>query len=93
VNLRWTRRALADVRRHHAWIAASDPIAADRVRDRIREAAAFLEDFPYGAPPLAGRDAHQFIEGQYGYVLVYRVKPRSGEVHILRVFHPRQNRP
>lgn len=95
--------------RDHTATAGGAEIAAIRERlaerpgkDAIRELGAIFADveqactFPESHPLLedeAGEvlGTRKLVEPRYRYVIFYRVE--GGELRVLRIFHPRQNRP
>lgn len=90
----WSRDALDGLKKQLVYIAADDPIAASRVVDRLRKAAAQLEDFATGRP---GRVAGTYERSVTAlpYIIVYEIIPRdTGEVvAILRVIHTARDWP
>lgn len=85
----WSPESRADLRQIEAYIAASSPLNAQRVIERIREAATKLVDFPYAArmvPEL--QDAERRETFVHEYRLMYRVEDDT--IHILRVVHGRR---
>jgi len=90
----WSRDALDDLKRQLVYIAADDPVAAHRVIDRLRNAAAQLEDFATGRP---GRVVGTYEKSVTGlpYVIVYEiVLGGTDEISaILRVIHTARDWP
>lgn len=90
----WSRDALDDLKRQLVYIAADDPIAAHQVIDRLRNAAAQLEDFATGRP---GRVVGTYEKSVTGlpYVIVYEIVPSDGDeiIAILRVIHTARDWP
>jgi plasmid stabilization system protein ParE len=90
----WSRDALDDLKKQLVYIAADDPITASRVVDRLRKAAAQLEDFATGRP---GRVTGTYEKSVVGlpYIIAYEIVPRdAGEViAILRVIHTARDWP
>ncbi len=93
MRLEWTFEAIADVETFRAHIAPHNPVAADHVAKAIEAAAARLTRFPELGRALPALDARVLLETRYRYKLVYEVEVAAGVVRVLRVFHPRQNRP
>lgn len=91
-SLIWTRGALADVARLHAFPRAKDPDAAKRAVDAIRRTAAALIDRPrIGRPaPDIGPGYRELVVpfGRTGYVVLYRIDDET--VAILAVRHRRE---
>lgn len=95
----WSRDALDDLKKQLAYIAADDPVAAARVVDRSRKAAAELEDFATGRPGRLAGTYEKFVTG-LSYIIAYEIVPHgTGDVvAILRVIHiarewPEETRP
>ena len=90
----WSRDALDDLKKQLVYIAADDPITASRVVDRLRKAAAQLEDFATGRP---GRVTGTYEKSVVGlpYIFAYEIVPHdAGEViAILRVIHTARDWP
>ena len=85
----WSPESRADLRQIEAYIAASSPLNAQRVIERIREAATKLVDFPYAArmvPEL--QDAERRETFVHEYRLMYRVEDDT--IRILRAVHGRR---
>jgi toxin ParE1/3/4 len=92
--LLWSRDALDDLKKQLVYIAVDDPIAAARVVDRLRKAAAHLEDFATGRPGTVVGTYEKSVTG-LPYMIAYEIVPRdAGEVvAILRVIHTARDWP
>ncbi|MFZ4748475.1 MAG: type II toxin-antitoxin system RelE/ParE family toxin [Sphingomonas sp.] len=90
----WSRDALDDLKKQLVYIAADDPVAAARVVDRLRKAAAQLEDFATGRPGRVAGTHEKSVTG-LPYIIAYEIVPRdAGEiVAILRVIHTARDWP
>jgi plasmid stabilization system protein ParE len=95
----WSRDALDDLKKQLVYLAVDDPVAAHQIVDRLRKAAALLEDFATGRP---GRVVGTYEKSLNGlpYIIAYEIVPRDvGEVvAIVRVIHtardwPKESRP
>jgi addiction module RelE/StbE family toxin len=91
MRVRWLRRARRQVDEIGAYIARDNPAAADRVVERIRQAADRL-----AAHPLMGRqgrviDTRELVVPGTPYIVAYRVRGQS--VQILAVQHSAQRWP
>jgi toxin ParE1/3/4 len=91
MRVRWLRRAQRQVDEIGAYIARDNPAAADRVVERIRQAAERL-----AAHPLMGRqgrviDTRELVVPGTPYIIAYRVRGQS--VQILAVQHSAQQWP
>ncbi|ETX06586.1 MAG: hypothetical protein ETSY2_16255, partial [Candidatus Entotheonella gemina] len=89
--LRWTRRALRDMRHLHDYIAARNPQAARRMVARIREATSYL----YQAPRMGrlGRvaETRELSIAGTPYIVAYLIE--GSEIQIVAVIHVRQQWP
>jgi len=93
-TVRWSgaaKRDLADIARY---IAEDRPDRAQRIRDRLYEAAVRLGQYPTGRP---GRSSGLFEKSVTGlpYIIAYSIRGGDeGEViHILRVIHTARDWP
>lgn len=89
-EVRFSRKALADLAAIHAWLAARNPAAAARVVAAIERTAAHLADNPRMGRREDRGLGRILIVPRYRYVLSYRVE--GDTVEIRYVFHPRQHR-
>ncbi len=87
----WRARALSDVRRIVRFIAADNPVAAQRIGRELLLAGDSLATFP-----RRGRSGRQHgtreLVAVAPYVIVYRTAD-DGTVTILRIWHAAQDRP
>lgn len=89
-DVRFGRKALADLAAIQAWLAERSPAAAARAIAAIENSAGLLADNPH----LGRRAPHDLgrilIVPRYGYVIAYR---NDGDaVEILYVLHPSRDR-
>lgn len=93
-SILWSRDALDDLKRQLTFIATDDPVAAKRVVDRLREAAAGLEDFATGRPGRVTGTYEKSVTG-LAYIIAYEIIPQdAGEaIVILRVIHTARDWP
>jgi len=83
------RGALRDLKSIHSFIAADDPVAADRVILRIRQIVALLAAQPQLGRP--GRGGTRYLSiARLPYVIIYRAEQDA--VRIFAVFHTARNR-
>ncbi len=87
--VRWTRRALADLDRIAAYIAADNPTAAQALLSSIRAQSLQLEQHPLIGRAGVAADTRELVVHR-NYLLSYRV--RRNEVHVLQVWHVAQRR-
>ena len=89
-EVRFTRKALADLAAIHAWLAERNPAAAGRVIAAIEHSAGLLADNP-GSGRREDRGLGRIlVVPRYRYVISYRIE--NGAVEIRYIFHPRQER-
>lgn len=89
--------AQADIESHYLYLAQRNPEAAQHLLESI---VATLEQtcrFPEAAPRVIGTSepssvpgTRKLIEGEYRYVIYYRVT--RDVLTVLRIFHPTQRR-
>ncbi|MDQ0396470.1 type II toxin-antitoxin system RelE/ParE family toxin [Labrys monachus] len=82
-NVRFTRRAREDLLNIWVYIANQNPLAADRVYDRIEETCRLLEDHPRLGParPEIAEDARSLVVDRW--IAFYRVMEDG--VQIVRI--------
>ena len=78
MKLRLTAPARADLEAIHAYIAAENPQAADRVTSTIIERAERIADSPYSGRQSDEPDIRVVVLPRFRYFIFYRV--RSDEV-------------
>jgi toxin ParE1/3/4 len=85
MNLIWTKRAIDDLIAIADTINAINPRAAIGVRNKIRQSAERLPEFPLSG--RAGRVAgtRELVVSGLPYIIPYRV--RDGRIEILAIFH------
>ena len=90
LDVRWTRRALADLRHMNAYMAKRNPRAAARMEARIVQRIAALREMPL-VGVATGVGAYRWVRVQRTpYLVVYRVV--ASELRIAAVYHGRQDR-
>ena len=82
----FVRRARRQLNAQIAYVAERNPVAAQRLRERIAAAQLQLADFPQSAPRAASPGTRRLVVAPY--VLTYRV--RGTVVEIVDVRHSRQ---
>lgn len=92
MRILWSASGWADLDRLHGFLAEIDLDAADKVFDLLVNAPAALNEFPRRGPRLSQFDPKKIRELRFGnYLLRYELYQE--EVHVLRFFHERENRP
>ena len=88
MNVRWSRRALADLSRISARIATDKPIAAAEFVSAISEKVERLSEFPLMGRAGAYQDTRELVVHK-NYLVTYRV--HGDEVQVLQVWHVARN--
>jgi toxin ParE1/3/4 len=94
MRVRWTGRALRDLRSIAAYISKDNPAAARRWIARLRECARKAAPFPYAGrkvPELDRDDVREVFLGSYR--IIYRVFPDVLEVQTVIEGHRLLARP
>lgn len=89
-EIRYDRRALADLRGIHDYIAERNPEAARRVIAAIRASIGYLADNPLMGAPEQGGHGRLLVEPRYRYVISYAIA--GATVQIRYVLHPSRDR-
>ena len=90
LQLRWSRRALADLDRIACHIAADKPLAAAGFVAEVRAGVVRLVAFPMIGRAGALDDTRELVVHR-NYLVTYRL--RGDEVQVLQVWHVARNRP
>ena len=91
VQVRWLRRALANLDEEAAYIACEDPQAARLVVERVLAAVEALASHPAMGRPGRVPGTRELVVGKTRFVVPYRV--RGDAVEVLRVFHSSRHLP
>lgn len=91
MELKWTRRALADITRLYEFLAQLDREAAVRVIQSLSTAPTRL-----GAAPRLGERLDEFDPREVRRILVgnyeMRYEIKESTIYVLRLWHTRENR-
>lgn len=87
MKVRYALQAQHDIASIYNHISLDNPIAAQRVEDRIRAAIDMLETFPGLGVTTNEEDVRRMPLGRFPYIVFYRVNESAGEIHVLRVVH------
>jgi toxin ParE1/3/4 len=90
MKVRWLTNALNGLVTVRVRLAEENPRAARNVADRIERSVSRLAEFPASGPEGTVQGTREVVVTGLPYVLVYRVV--GSEVHILRLFHQKQDR-
>ena len=85
MQVKWLRRALANLDDEAAYIAKDSPRAAAELVVHMRDSAAMLAAHPDMGRPGRISGTRELVVTRFPYILPYQV--RGGTVEILRVFH------
>lgn len=91
MQVRWLRRALANLDDEAAYIASEDPEAARLVVGRILAAVEALGSHPAMGRPGRVPGTRELVVCRTRFVIPYRV--RGDAVEVLRVFHSSRDLP
>jgi plasmid stabilization system protein ParE len=92
VKVSYSPRALREIAEIYAYIVKENPAGAERVRDRIKEVAALVGDFPSTGRAVSMKNIRVIPVDPYPYLVFFREVPRQREVRILRVRHAARRR-
>ena len=84
----WSREALNDLREQAVFTAQSNPAAARRIADHIRDAGEALGDMATGRPGRVSGSYEKLVP-RLPYILAYAIASQDGRevIAILRVIH------
>ena len=88
MNIKYSRRALAQLASIYEYLSARNLNAAHVVRASIMETIARLKHLPLLGKLTDEADVHVLIEPQYLYRVFYRVE--RGVVFVIRILHRSQ---
>lgn len=91
MNLKWTRKALADLERLYEFLAKTDPPAAARTIQALVEAPSLLLAHPRAGLRLSQfepREVRRILVGQYEI----RYEIANEGIYLLRIWHSREDR-
>jgi len=85
MNIQWLEDAVKDLQALRNYIAQDNPIAANRIAERIIESIKNLVDQPNIGRPGRVFGTRELVVRDTPYIIPYRVK--NNIIEILRVFH------
>jgi toxin ParE1/3/4 len=91
VNVRYTKRALAQIDEVLTYIEARSPQGASHARDRIAALIALLQAHPYAGRPTTRAYVRRLPVNPYPYLIDYRVT--ATEIVIMRFRHAARRPP
>ncbi len=93
MKIRWLRKALKNIEQEAAYISRENPVAANEFVQRIYNSVALLADNPTLGHPGWIHGTRELVVPDTRYIVPYRVRPRLGQIEILRVFHASRKPP
>jgi toxin ParE1/3/4 len=85
VKVRWTRLATADLNSAYDHVAAENPSAAARLRDRIENGVAILARHPSAGRIGRIQGTRELVVTGTPFIVPYRI--RKGQVELLALIH------
>jgi toxin ParE1/3/4 len=85
VNVRYTRRALAQIDKALTYVEAQSPQRAGRLRDRIVALVTLLQEQPYAGRTTTRPNVRRISTIPYPYLIDYRVT--ANDIIIMRFRH------
>ncbi|MGX9860625.1 type II toxin-antitoxin system RelE/ParE family toxin [Enterobacter hormaechei subsp. steigerwaltii] len=91
MEIKWLRKAIANLEAEFRYIAEDDPQAAERFVNEVWRLTQLLKEQP--AMGREGRvpETRELILHNYPYIIPYRV--RNNTIQVLRVFHTHRRLP
>lgn len=91
MEIKWLRKAIANLEAEFRYIAEDDPQAAERFVNEVWRLTQLLKEQP--AMGREGRvpETRELILHNYPYIIPYRV--RNNIIQVLRVFHTHRKLP
>ena len=84
MRLRYSGRAIDDLRSIAAYVREHNPGSAKRVRSHIRRTIDQLADFPHLGTPTARIAIRRLVISRYPYVVFYQVTDNNVIIHHIR---------
>ena len=91
MRVRLTKAAVRDLRAIRAYIAADDPVAAQKVAAMLDRSIVLIERRPEIGRPTAVPDIREWSVPGLPYVIPYRIA--ADAIEIVRVYHTSRQRP
>ena len=91
MTIRWSSEARDDVDRLADFVAAYDHVRGSEIELELSQAPKRLLEFPRRGPRLSEFDPREVREYRVGgYLLRYELA--DADIHVLRIFHAREDR-
>ncbi|WP_145585506.1 type II toxin-antitoxin system RelE/ParE family toxin [Yersinia kristensenii] len=85
MNVKWLRKAAANLQHEYQWLYERNPIAAQNFVNEIHKLTSLLTTQLSMGRVGRVMGTRELVLHNFPYLLPYRVK--SGEIQILRIFH------
>lgn len=87
MQIKWLSKALENLKSEVEYISRDDPVAAQKIVQRIHKTVLSLSGNPSAG--RAGRvpGVRELVVPDTRYIVPYRVRPKLKRIEILRVFH------
>jgi toxin ParE1/3/4 len=92
MNIRWARGATRPLTEAHAYIAADNPDAADRLVSKVEDAVEQLSAYPRSGREGRVKDTRELAVLDSPYLIVYRIRSKD-TVHVLAILHGKRRWP
>jgi plasmid stabilization system protein ParE len=93
VNLYYTPEAISDLERLRAFIAANNPAAAQKIATELLTGIANLKQLPHLGRKVIKAPNPELMRDLSVSLYIVRYLIVDDEIHILRVWHKRENWP
>ena len=93
MQIKWLRKALANLNEEAEYISRDDPAMARAIVQQIHEAVSLLAKNPSLGSPGRIFGTRELVIPDTRYLVPYRVRPRLKRVEVLRVFHTSRKLP
>lgn len=91
MEIKWLRKAAANLEAEYLYIAQDDPQAASQFVDEVRRLTELLPQQPAMGRPGRVPGTRELVLTHYPYIIPYRVKDNM--LQILRIFHTHRRLP
>lgn len=91
MQVKWLKKALANLDHEAIYIAKDNPVAAQKIVRTVLDTVTLLADQPALGSPGRIAGTRELVIPDTRYLIPYRVK--NGQVEILRVFHTARKPP
>ncbi|PWC16282.1 plasmid stabilization protein [Brenneria roseae subsp. roseae] len=91
MEVKWLRKAAANLEAEYLYIAQDDLQAASQFVNEVQRLAGLLPQQPAMGRPGRVPETRELVLTHYPYIIPYRV--RDNIIQILRVFHPHRRLP